>query len=168
MRCLRSVLILTALLFASFAAKADSLEFVLSGPAGTFDFPLSSNPTPDSSSNGVSFTVDGVLINSVMVSFTTDITFYNSGDSSHPGGLSFELPAPPIGPTESIDLTGPQLYTNTEAAPLFSPGTFSLFDVAGALYTLDIMATPEPSTIALFSTGLILFAGVARRKLSVR
>jgi hypothetical protein len=166
MRLSCKALVFIALLLTSFAAKADTLNFTLSSSTDTFTFSLPSDPIPDSSSNGTSFTVDGIFINDGMLSFSTDITFYNESSSSHPGGLEFDLPAPPVGPAVSIDLTGPQLYTNTEAAPLFSPGTFTLLDAAGAPHTLDIMAAPEPSTIALFTTGMIALAGIARRKSS--
>jgi hypothetical protein len=167
MRLSCKALVFIALLLTSFAAKADTLNFTLSSSPDTFTFSLPSDPIPDSSSSGASFTLDGVMITEGLISFTTDLSFYNESDSSHPGGLQFDLPAPPIGPTGSIDLTGPQVYTGSESSPLFSTESLTLTDATGAAYTLDIASTvPEPSTLALFTTGMIALVGIARRKSS--
>src|SRR5277367_551740 len=94
-----------AILATAFAAKADTLDFTITGDGNTFTFSLPSNPTPDSFSSGVSFTLANILITEGLTSFSSDITFYNINDPSHDGGLLFLLPSlPPPTPPESVDL----------------------------------------------------------------
>ena len=162
-----------AILATPFVAKADTLDFTLSGGGDTFTFSLPSNPVPGSSSNGVSFTLSNILISEGAASFTSDITFFNINDAAHPGGLMFSLPiAPPVPPT-NIDLTGDQTYepTSLESAPVFAPGQFNLTDGSPKGdddFTLDIASeVPEPSSITLLASGFLALAATVRRKRAV-
>jgi len=162
-----------AILATPFVAKADTLDFTLSGGGDTYTFSLASNPVPGSFSNGVSFTLPSILITEGATSFTSDITFFNINDAAHAGGLMFSLPtAPPIPPT-SLDLTGEQTYepTSSESAPIFAPGQFSLTDGSPKGdddFTLRIdPEVPEPSSITLLATGILALAATVRRKLPV-
>jgi PEP-CTERM motif len=163
-----------AILATAFAAKADTLDFTITGDGNTFTFSLPSNPTPDSFSNGVSFTLANILITEGLTSFSSDITFYNINDPSHDGGLLFLLPSlPPPTPPESVDLVGAQVYetTSPEASPIFSPATFTLMEgnPKGDTFTVDIApAVPEPSSISLLATGILALGATVRRKFSVR
>jgi PEP-CTERM motif len=159
-----------AILAAPFVAKADTLNFTLTGEGDTYTFSLPSNPVPSSSSNGVSFTLPSVLITEGAISFTSDITFFNLNDTANSGGLLFSLPAlPPVPPT-NVDLTGEQTYeaTSLESAPVFAPGDFNL--IAGSPkgdedFTLAIASdVPEPSSLSLLALGTLALATTVRRK----
>jgi len=77
-------------------------------------------------------------------------------------------------------LAGPQLFTPNAEYPTFLLGTFTLgalFPVGDPLsniYTLTITAeptaaaTPEPSTLAMFTTGVLGFIGLARSRFRAR
>jgi PEP-CTERM motif len=165
------VLSLAALLAIPLASKADTLDFTLTGGGNTFTFSLPSNPTPDSTNPGVSFTLDDIMValnpgSPLSIDFTADLTFSNLGSG---GGISFPIPSPP--PTNvDLDLVGAQLFTGTLNSPIFAPTTtpFLLSEPKGTdTFSLDIASEiPEPSTIAFLGTGLVALAGAARRKLT--
>ena len=169
------ILSLAAILATTFTAKADTLDFTLIGGGNTFTFSLPSNPSPDSDTLGTQFVLSSILITEDpgtpgSIAFSTDLTFSNS---SVGGGVAFPLPSiPPI--SVDLNLSGPQLYTGTEDAPMFSPTTTPLvLDEAksGDSFTLDITdasPVPEPSSIAMFGSGLLALAGVARMKFLAR
>lgn len=157
---------LAAILAATLTAKADTLNFTLNGGGNTFTFTLPSNPTPDSSINGTSFTLDNVMITEGLIGFSTDLTFSNSAQG---GGLSFSIPAAPPLPITTIDLMGPQLYSGFEDSPIFSATStpFNLSQPKGDDFTLaidDKSSVPEPASIGLLATGLLAITGKARRK----
>ena len=77
-----------AILATALAAKADTLDFTINGDGNTFTFSLPSNPTPSSFSSGASFTLANILITEGILSFTSDITFFNINDAAHDGGLA--------------------------------------------------------------------------------
>jgi len=161
-----------AILATALAAKADTLDFTINGDGNTFTFSLPSNPTPSSFSSGASFTLANILITEGILSFTSDITFFNINDAAHDGGLLFSLPAPPPPlPPSNIDLVGEQVYetTSPESAPIFAPGQFTLTEgsAKGDTFTLDIApAVPEPSSISLLATGILALGATVRRKFS--
>lgn len=74
----------------------------------------------------------------------SDVDFYNAAFSGPLGPGGFE--AGPVGDF------GPQLYSGTETAPMFAPGTYSL-----ANGTLTVTSVPEPAAWALM---LIGFGGI--------
>jgi hypothetical protein len=158
---------LAALLAVGLTAQADTLEFTLTGEGSTFTFSLPSNPTPDSSTDGTSFTLDNIMVNEGIIGFTTDIKF---SSLSAGGGLDFSIPgAPPI-PDTDLDLVGPQLYSGLEAAPIFAATTtpFMLSKPKGDTddFTLTIadVSIPEPASIGLLATGLVAIAMTVRRR----
>jgi hypothetical protein len=165
------VLALAALLALPLTSKADTLDFTLFGGGNTFTFSLPSNPTPDSTIPGVSFTLDGIMValnpgSSSGIDFAADLTFSNLGSG---GGIAFPIPFPP--PTIiNLDLVGAQLFTGTLNAPIFTATTtpFLLSEPKGSdTFTLDIASeAPEPPTLAYLGTGILVLAGVARRRLT--
>lgn len=160
------VLSLVAILAATLIVKADTLDFTLTGGGNTFTFSLPSNPPPDSSTSGTSFTLDNILMTEGLISFSTDLTFSNLAKG---GGLGFSVPAAPPLPGIDLNLSGPQIYSGLEASPMFSatPTPFLLETPKGADdYTLAIAdaSVPEPASIGLLATGMLALAGTVRRK----
>ena len=160
------VLFLAAILATTLTLKADTLDFSLTGGGDTFTFSLPSNPSPDSSTSGTSFTLDNIMITEGLIGFTTDLSFSNL---SAGGGLSFLRPASPPLPGSSLDLVGPQLYGGTESSPMFSATStpFMLSQPKGDLnYTLAIAdaSVPEPASLGLLATGVLALAETVRRK----
>jgi hypothetical protein len=164
------VVSLVAILAAALTAKADTLDFTLTGGGSTFTFSLPSNPSPGSSINGTSFTLDNILVTEGLFTFSTDLKFSNLTAG---GGLDFSIPAAPPAPGTDLDLVGPQLYSGPEASPIFSATStpFILSTPKGSDdFTLAIVDTsvPEPASIGLLATGLLALAGTARRKYLAR
>jgi hypothetical protein len=156
-----------AFLAASLTAKADTLEFTLTGGGNTFTFSLPSNPTPDSSTNGTSFTLDNIMVTEGIISFSTDLRFSNLTAG---GGLDFSIPSPPPLPGADLDLLGAQLYSGLESSPMFSatatPFMLSRPKEDSDDFTLAVanLSVPEPASIELLATGLLGIAGTVRRK----
>ena len=97
-----------------------------------------------------------LLLAAIALFFTlvvfTNITFRNSSDT---GGLDFLDAA----------LSGPQLYTGTEAAPTFRTGQFSLSDSFNLTITPE-STVPEPPTISLLALGILALGTLTHRRLS--
>jgi len=177
MRLSIKILSLATIIAAAVAAKADTLDFTLIGGGNTYTFTLPSNPSPNSSVMGTSFTLSNIMVTEdagtpMGIVFSSDLTF---SEIAHGGGLEFPLPSSPLPTPINLDLTGPQLYMGSENSPMFSPTSmpFTLKDATDSdTFTLDIATTqspvPEPSSIALLTTGLLALAGTGRRKLLTR
>lgn len=160
------VLSLAVILAATLTVKADTLNFTLTGGGNTFTFSLPSNPSPDSSINGASFTLQNIIVTEGLIGFSTDLTFSNLAKS---GGLNFLIPSSPPLPGIGLDLVGSQIYSGLEASPIFSTTTTPLIlgtPKGGDQYTLDITdpSVPEPATIGLLATGMLALVGAARSK----
>jgi hypothetical protein len=153
---------LAAFLAASLTAKADTLEFTLTGEGNTFTFSLPSNPTPDSSTNGTSFTLDNIIVTEGLIGFTTDIKF---SSLTAGGGLDFSIPSPPPIPGTNLDLVGPQLYSGLEASPMFTATTTPFVlnrpkqDSNDFTLAIADISSPEPSSIWLLGLGMLALAG---------
>lgn len=145
MRLVSQALVLALALVAAPLAKADTLDFTITGQGSTYTFSLDSSPTPDLSVDAVFFRLDNQLINiDNQFGETSDIRF----NSFAAGGVSFL----------SLTLSGPQLYTGTEASPTFLTGPFTLasgLDTYSLTITPESSPVPEPASLVLLATGAI-------------
>jgi hypothetical protein len=117
MRTVYQALVLALAVVAAPIAKADTLDFTITGQGSTYAFSLESSPTPDLDVAGVYFRLDNVLVNvDNMFGQTSDVNFFNSFAA---GGLS-------LLDLGNLALSGPQLYTGAEASPIFRTGQFAL------------------------------------------
>jgi PEP-CTERM motif len=168
------LVILAAMLvaFSVTSAKADSgLAYTLiqegsTTPLATWDMPL--NPTPAcivspcyENGNYFGFTTDVSIDGGAPVSDILVFTNTTSRDVDF-NDASFLLP----------ELLGPQLYSGNESNPqmIIPPGGFfTLVDdgtnggVAGTVYKLDVVETPEPATLLLLGSGLVA-VGMKRKR----
>jgi len=167
-RLARLLALPVALTLTTLAAHADTFDWSLTGPAASLGgFPGTGSGTLTATQsagdewviNSITGTFDNSAITGlVKFEFSDNLLFPNS-TFLDTDGLGFET----ANGTEvnvwsayapgSTDITPGNNYS--EIGSGFGVGTFSLTPVA---------ATPEPSTLVLFGTGLLSAAGVARRR----
>jgi PEP-CTERM motif len=179
MRRLVTVLFLFALVGLCSARRAQADE--------VFAWTLPASPTiaPGNVDLGgfFGFTIPGVSFSENGVSQSGVFDFFNSNS-----GGGFDLGAAPVCAGTAIatcilDETGAQLYTGTESAPTFVPGTYfltgfsdslnsggtgTLTIAAGAngdLFTYTFTPVPEPASLLLVGAGALSFLGFARKKI---
>ncbi|MGA7914757.1 MAG: PEP-CTERM sorting domain-containing protein [Candidatus Acidiferrales bacterium] len=147
------------LIFSGGTARADStpVTYSLTGPVdATFEIPL--NPTITTFVLGEGFYVTPIdfMINGAPAPSGDFLIFYNTAVD---GGFADW--------DQFFSLTGPQLYAGPENAPTMLsniPGSIPLTDFfTGASYTATVSA-PEPTTLLLLSSGLIVLAWKQRRR----
>lgn len=164
MKLLAVSLAATAALALATPAAAVTLNFDITGDY-TASFQLNSSPTPDFVADGYSFSVTHVAGFPNTVSGFADVTFFQG---QFAGLLVSEINN---GFADYLfDASGPQLYSGTEAAPTFVPGTYQLDGLyTPGLFTLTISAAPEPSTWGMAIIGFgIAGASLRRRRAKVR
>lgn len=149
---------------ATFAAKAETLDFAITGPDTDITFALSSTPTVSLYNSGGYFELDNVVLDVNGTYETDNLDFFKS---SVDGGLA----------SSGFDFFGPQLFTGSLHHPKFKEGNFTLSSNPDSTpycdpgdYHLTIsdpgtVTTPEPSSILLLATGVLALvgAGVSKR-----
>ena len=172
------------LLASSCAAHADTLQYTFvqayaNQPTHTFSFQLPSNPSLQSLTisaanqafylGNVAAVADGVPGTFLAVFVFNQIDPHNDGFVLAAGPYSNE-------PTFSYsDYSGMPLYSGEPFDPMFLTGTFVLQEIGspyggalGILTVTDLTApTPEPSALALLTTGLLGTASLLRRRVIV-
>lgn len=180
----RIAVALTLLATASFlpiATRADTIDdFVLVGDGNTITFSLPSSPPGNLSTCPVGGPISCLpgsqtafyLSAPVVINGVTEMGSFSFPTDRFGGGLRLS-PLPGV-------LQGPQLFAPDAASPTFLPGVYTLdpFPAIGGppftTYTLTIAsdpstaATPEPSTLAMFTTGVLGFIGLTRSRFRPR
>lgn len=149
--------------------------------ADTFTFDPARGINANVTLNNTSGPSDYILGESVHYSgFTTngsflDLIFLNAQYASSHNGVDVSLYNDSL--RTSYNLLGPQLYTGSEQNPMFASGTFQLpgspqdFPGGGGTLiinggSLNVAATPEPSSVVLLGTATLAALGVIRRRFS--
>lgn len=156
MRLSLKLLCLVALAATTLVAKADG--FTLTEGSNVLVWQLPYNPVPDFF-NPVFFVLDDIPIYYNGTPETADIEFHVTVAST-PGFVSLDIDGFPV-PVVAYGAVE-QTFSGTTSSPNFLYGVYSLTSEDGPS-TLTI--TPEPTSFLLLSSGILVFAGAARRKL---
>jgi hypothetical protein len=141
-------------------ASADPFQFVITGDYSA-SFVLDSNPTPDAAFSGSYFTLWDVPGFPDAVLGVADVSFFNAVNG---GGLGIE---DFYGFNLLFLSDGPQLYSGTEANPIFKTGTFALTEYQGSgnySLTISALGVPEPASWGLMIAGFGLAGAALRRR----
>ena len=153
------LLLLTFSLLTASQIRADgtpSTNYVYEFDGNTFTWELPTNPviTPDNASSGNYFTLTDLSFSENGVSMVGTMDFYNA--STMLGGFDLW-----DGHGFYTNADGPQLYSGPENAPTLLTGDFSLLDFGNgdsATFgnVLQTTSMPEPSSLSLLATGLMI------------
>lgn len=145
-------------------ASAATLVYRLIGPSSGYSaiWQMSSTPTPDQIVPDQGFAI--FRVEGSFPGVTDGAAYLDFFSADNGGGLAI---ADADGPAQFVSLSGAQLYSGGEAAPLLSKGVFSLTDADGttgySLRVADLGAVvPEPATWALMILGFAAIGGAMR------
>jgi len=148
------------LLVSASAASADTLlHYVVSGTLGSASFDLPQHPTVTSSSSEDFYvTVDNGSLKLLGYNFSLPPFVLEFSNLSVGGGFGLDLPN-----GTDLQLTGSQMFTLSDSAPMLSPGTFVLnYSLLGSVTVTvtDPPSVPEPTAFTLLATGILTLFGV--------
>lgn len=157
-----ALLLLCFSLLAASQVRADgTTDYVYEAGGNTFTWDVPTNPVlaPNNVYAGEGFMITDLSFSENGVNMIGTVDFYNTslggGFDLWTGDYSF-----------LTDAYGPQLYTGPESTPTMLTGPFSFTDYAngsGPGYggTLEVIPTPEPSTLYMLAIGLAMILGFA-------
>ncbi len=162
-------LLVCLLLTISFVASADTVDtFVYESNSITYTWTLPASPTVSQSDvyPGWGFVLENVPVseNPGGVQWTM-LTFYTLFCS---GGFDIQL----ADMSFLASTTDVQVYTGSEANPIFTPGVYALTDWANpdatsnGVLTITSSAIPEPSSSTLLLLGLGILAALSLKRLA--
>jgi PEP-CTERM motif-containing protein len=135
-------------------ASADTLQYVVTSLLGSATFELSSTPTVLSpTSQDFLVTVKTGTANLFGYHFAVPPFNLEFSNLAAGGGLGLDSPF------GDLLLTGAQMFTGSDSAPVLSTGIFYLSN--GTKVTVTDM--PEPPTLLLLASGLVGFAIFRKR-----
>jgi hypothetical protein len=131
-------------------ANANSLNFVVTGLAGTATFNLQSAPSVASFTTGQDFLVNVNNGSANLFGYGYSLPPFTLEFSNLSSGGGFGLVVPFVG---YLQLTGAQMFTGTDSNPILSTGIFHL--AYQTTVTVTSVSVPEPATILLLGFGLV-------------
>jgi hypothetical protein len=148
----------------AFADVIFTVTSTISGQSSLQTFTLPNAPGPGElnffDGNGQNFVVSGFSAFDNGVATTDSATFYSTANG---GGLYItDLSTGTILTNTAL---GTALFTGTGALPTFKTGTFKYGKVSVTIAGVPMAVTPEPASLVLLATGLLVMGGVARRRL---
>jgi PEP-CTERM motif len=166
MRLLSKVLCVAVVAATTLVAKADSIDgFTLTEFGHTITWLLPSSPTPDYSASPHFFILDNVPVYYDGMPAMADMEFASTLIG---GGVSVDIAGVDFnGFPDPFLASGTQLFSGPTPSPTFLTGQYSLEgEHSQENGPATLVITPEPSTFMLLGSGILVFAGAARRKLS--
>ena len=160
-KCLLVVGFFAALLLPARSANANSLNFVVSGLAGTANFSLQSAPSVASFTAGQGFSVNVNNGSANLFGYSYLLPPFTLQFSNLSSGGGFGLVVPSFG---YLQLTGPQMFTGPDSSPILSTGIFHL--AYQTTVTVTSVSVAEPATIFLLGLGLIGLGFLRKRYVS--
>jgi len=163
---LRAAVLVAIAASTSLIAKADTLDFTITGHGTDITFSLPSNPTLSGSLAGQDFQLNNVTldVNGTDV-VGDDLEFFTT---SQGGGLADVdgLLGEEWVLLNQFGLYGAQLFSGGVSDPTFLTGDFTLeshltdWDYSLEITDVSPTVTPEPTSLLLLGTGLLALIGV--------
>jgi len=156
------------LLLTASAARADGVNYFISGNGTTIDLGLPQTPTPSGFVLGSFFNLYNVsgTYNGQQTTFTA--TFISPGDQVYGGQWGLNLYSSLMGGANNVlhlCSGNDQGYSNGEANPFLTwNGDVSFSSWLGTTYDCQVKNVPEPSSLLLLGMGGAALLGLRRKR----